>query len=157
MEIAEHDLAVLIDEIWLTTLGLATHPVRAGDATTVQNEPTLDGIINITGDCQATVALQLPRPLAARIAAIMFHMENATPSLEDMQDAVGELTNMLGGNIKALLGGDCHLSLPAVVEGRAYTVRVPSSHVLRHVEFGCDGYSAVVNLLAVGARPVAVQ
>lgn len=149
MMVAEQDIAALIDEIWLTTLGLATHRVPTATAGLPADVDTLDGLINITGAWQATVALQIPRPLAERVAAAMFLLEGTSPTAEDMQDAVGELTNMLGGNIKALLEGDCHLSLPAVVEGRGYTVRVPSSHVAERVAFECDGHPAVVTLMAM--------
>lgn len=152
MVVAEQDVAVLVDEIWLTTLGLATHRRDAG-AAALPEEPTLDGIINITGGWQATVALQLPRVLAARVASVMFHLGEVPPSLEDMQDAVGELTNMLGGNIKALLPGECHLSLPAVVEGTGYTIRVPSSHIVERFTFECEGQPGVVSLMSVAAQP----
>lgn len=148
MLVAEADVAVLVDEIWLTTLGLATH--RLDPKTTLPLEAaTLDGIINITGGWQATVALQVPKALAARIASVMFRLDGEKPTTEDMQDAIGELTNMLGGNIKALLAGDCHLSLPAVVEGKGYTVRVPTSHVVERFAFECEGMPAVVNLMSV--------
>ena len=152
MVVAEQDVAVLVDEIWLTTLGLATHR-RDDDAPALPgDERTLDGLINITGGWQATVALQVPRALAARIAGVMFNLGDAAPTLEDMQDAIGELTNMLGGNIKALLPGECHLSLPAVVEGAGYTIRVPSSHKVERFAFECEGMAAVVNLMSATAQ-----
>lgn len=150
MLVAEADVAVLVDEIWLTTLGLATHRLDPKTKLPVEAE-TLDGIINITGGWQATVALQVPKTLASRIASVMFRLDGETPTTEDMQDAIGELTNMLGGNIKALLAGDCHLSLPAVVEGRGYTVRVPTSHVVERFAFECEGQPAVVNLMSVAS------
>ncbi len=149
MLVEERDIAVLIDEIWMTTLGLATHRIEPEQASLPANAETFDGIINITGGWQATVALQIPKPLAARVAGVMFHLNGTAPTTEDMQDAIGELTNMLGGNIKALLAGDCHLSLPAVVEGRGYTVRVPSSHIAERFAFECEGQPAVVNLMSV--------
>lgn len=153
MLVAEADVAVLVDEIWLTTLGLATHRLDPSTKLPAEAE-TLDGIINITGGWQATVALQVPKALASRVASVMFRLDGETPTTEDMQDAIGELTNMLGGNIKALLAGDCHLSLPAVVEGRGYTVRVPTSHVVERFAFECEGQPAVVNLMSVAAaRP----
>lgn len=151
MLVAETDVAVLVDEIWLTTLGLATHRLDPRQATLPAEAETLDGIINITGSWQATVALQVPRALASRIASVMFRLDGEKPTTEDMQDAIGELTNMLGGNIKALLAGDCHLSLPAVVEGRGYTVRVPTSHVVDRFAFECEGMPAVVNLMSVAS------
>ncbi len=147
--VAEQDIVRLIDEIWLTTLGLAAHRLDSQGAALPRDTETLDGIINITGGWQATVALQVPKALASRVAAVMFRLDGEKPTVEDMQDAIGELTNMLGGNIKGMLAGDCHLSLPAVVEGRGYTVRVPTSHVVERFAFECEGMPAVVNLMSV--------
>lgn len=147
--VAEQDIVRLIDEIWLTTLGMATHQVDVTDAAKTGDGVTLDGLINITGDFQATVALQVPRALASRVASAMFRLGERTPRAEDMQDAIGELTNMLGGNLKAMLPGSCQLSLPAVVEGHSYSIRVPSSHMLTRVAFACDGERAMVSLLSV--------
>ncbi len=146
MTIDEREIAVLIDDIWMSTLGLPTRPVYPVPAAPSADR-TLDGIINIAGDWQGTVAVQVPKALAARIAAKMFRLGDAPPTLEDMQDALGEITNMTGGNIKALLPGHCVLSLPAVVEGQAYTIRVPSSHVVTRVAFECEGFPALVSLM----------
>ncbi len=153
MHIDAQKIAVLVDDIWMATLGLPTRPA-ADDASGSSSEPTLDGIINIAGDWQGTVAVRVPKPLAARIAARMFRLGDTAPTLEDMQDALGEITNMTGGNIKALLPGHCFLSLPAVVEGRADTIRVPSSQVVTRVAFECEGFPAVVSLMTASTpRP----
>jgi len=37
---------------------------------------------------------------------------------EDVADAVGELVNMIGGNVKSLMPGPSVLSLPVVAAGR---------------------------------------
>lgn len=146
--VEEQDVVRLIDEIWLTTLGMATHQVDSNDAIESGDGVTLDGLINITGDYQATVALQVPRPLASKVASAMFRLGERTPRGEDMQDAIGELTNMLGGNLKAMMPGSCQLSLPAVVEGNSYSIRVPTSHSLMRVAFACNGHRAMVSLLS---------
>jgi CheY-specific phosphatase CheX len=148
-KVTEQDLCGLVDEIWLTTLGLGTHPMTEQGAGLDAAEPTLDGIINITGEWQGTVMLQVPRPLAETMAGKMFRLDGRKPRNEDVHDALGEITNQLGGNIKALLDGQCHLSLPAVVEGHGYTVRVPSACVVQRYAFACEGRSAVVSLTSM--------
>lgn len=152
MMVTATDVATLIDEIWMVTLGLPVRPTDEPVALSSDTD-TIDGIVNISGDRQMTVVLQVPRALAVTVAAAMFGLGGRTPRAEDMQDAVGELTNMLGGSIKALLAGHCHLSLPAVVHGKGYTIRVPSSHVAERFTFECDGNPAVVSLMAAAARP----
>lgn len=148
MMVAEHDVAVLVDEIWLTTLGLATHPRPADAAPLAADEATVDGQVRITGGREATVALQVPRALAARVASVMFHLGDVPPTADDMQDAVGELTNMLGGNIKALLPGECHLSLPTVAGGVGFALAVPPAYQVERFTFECEGLPGVVHVMA---------
>jgi len=147
MTLDRGQVASLIDDIWMTTLGLPTRPT-AESAAGLDEEATLDGLIHIAGDWQGTVAVQVPRRLAATIAVRMLRLGDVAPTLEDMQDALGEIANMTGGNIKALLPGRCVLSLPAVVEGRAYTIRIPSSQTVTRVAFECEGAVALVSVMA---------
>jgi CheY-specific phosphatase CheX len=86
-------------------------------------------------------------PLAQRVAQIMFSLDGQLPSREDTQDALGEITNMTGGNIKALLPEPNVLSLPAVVEGEDYTLRVPGTCVVSRLVFQCQEAAFVVSLL----------
>jgi len=151
MQLAESDIRVLIDQIWLTTLGLATHPL--GDQPPVVGRvPTLDGLVMISGGWSGTVTLTVPRALAERIASNMCQMgEGAKPTLADMQDSLGEITNMTGGNLKALLPGECQLSLPVVIEG-GDSLCVLDSRLVAQVGFECEGHTAVVSVMAAGTE-----
>jgi hypothetical protein len=65
------------------------------------------------------VQVRLPGRLAHALAVRMFASDS--PSADDLLDAVGELTNILGGNVKALLftrSAPGRLSLPSAVLGR---------------------------------------
>jgi CheY-specific phosphatase CheX len=149
MENLGQEIATLSENIWLSVLGLPLHASDAeGDA--LPNGPTVDGIVTISGDWQGAVIVQVPQPLAARVASIMFSLGDAPPTLEDVQDALGEITNMTGGNLKALMPGSCHLSLPAVIDGSDYRIRIPTARVLTRVLFHCEGQPAVVSLVAAG-------
>jgi CheY-specific phosphatase CheX len=152
MQDVEENILALSENIWLTVLGL---PIGRSDLAYNALPPgaTLDGIVTISGDWQGTVIVQLPRALAQRAAGIMFSLDPTDTTLADMQDALGEITNMTGGHLKALMDGTCHLSLPAVVEGRDYSIRIPSAHALCRLVIDCEGLPAVISLIAAGARP----
>jgi CheY-specific phosphatase CheX len=144
------DIVSIATDVWETMLGLELNPEPDGiDELTAG--PTFDGIVTIAGDWHGAVVVQVSRTLALRIARILFGGGDSMPTPEDMQDAVGEITNMTGGNIKGLLPGDCHLSLPTVVEGSDYRLRTPGAEVVRQVAFTCGGQAAVVRMIA--ARP----
>jgi CheY-specific phosphatase CheX len=146
MQYLEQEIISLTQYIWGATLNLEAVPLLDASSTTIGGR-TLDGVINITGAWAGALVLQVPEHVARRAASVMFEMDEAAATLEDMQDAVGELTNMTGGNVKALLEGHCQLSLPAVVEGRDYSIRVPGSEAVTRVTFDVDGEPFVVSLL----------
>lgn len=146
MQYLEQEIISLTQYIWGATLNLDAVPV-ANSSTAKVGGRTLDGVINITGAWAGALVLQVPEHVARRAASVMFEVDEAAATLEEMQDAIGELTNMTGGNVKALLEGHCHLSLPAVVEGRDYSIRVPGSEAVTRVTFDVDGEPFVVSLL----------
>jgi hypothetical protein len=45
-------------------------------------------------------------------------------TLDDARDGLGELTNMIAGNLKPLLPPGVGLSLPSVVQGTDYSLRI---------------------------------
>jgi CheY-specific phosphatase CheX len=151
MELALEDITRLTEDIWLSTVGLAVRPSEETVPGRLSGR-TLDGIVNITGDYHGAVVVQCPLGLAARLARAMFDLGSGRPTLADMQDALGEITNMTGGNVKALLPGTCHLSLPAVVEGEDYTIRVPGTRTTHRAVFACGSESFVVSIVSAGER-----
>jgi chemotaxis protein CheX len=98
--------------------------------------------------------LHTSQVLASRVAQRMFSLGSTPPTADDIQDAFGEIANVTGGNIKGMISeGDAHLSLPVVVQGRDYSIRVPRSRELQRVEFLCEGQPLVVTLLQAEAKP----
>ena len=156
MQYLEQEIISLTQYIWGATLNLEAMPHDA-PVTPTPGSRTLDGVINITGAWAGAVVLQVPERIARRAAAVMFELEADAATLEDMQDAVGEITNMTGGNVKALLEGQCALSLPAVVEGRDYSIRVPGSEPVTRVSFDVEGEPFVVSLLTRRERVTVVK
>ena len=47
--------------------------------------------------------LHCPAGLARNATPLIFSQPKELVSVNDVQDAIGEITNMIGGNIKALL------------------------------------------------------
>jgi chemotaxis protein CheX len=54
---------------------------------------------------------------------------------DDVRDVMGELANMVAGNLKCLLPRGTGLSLPSVVEGSDYTLRVCGVHAVERMVF----------------------
>lgn len=56
-------------------------------------------------------------PFARRVAAQMFMCSSDDVCDSEVSDAVGELINIIGGNVKGAIGGDGKLTLPKVEMG----------------------------------------
>jgi chemotaxis protein CheX len=83
---------------------------------------SISGVVGLAGTHKGALAIHLPYPVAMAITGSFLGME-VTEINGDVEDAVGELANMLGGNVKAILsekGRDIDLGLPTTVSGREY-------------------------------------
>ena len=147
MQCEAQDVVTLAKDVFKLTLGLELQPRGDTAVAPPAQKRTIEGCVHVTGDWAGAVVLQCARPLADKVAHIMFSLGQRAPALADVQDAFGEITNMVGGNIKALHEGQCFLSLPSVVEGGDFSVRIPGTAVLRTVAFECEGEPLFVHVL----------
>jgi chemotaxis protein CheX len=110
--VAEPDIRGIASAVWGEMLGL---PLE--EAAAVRPPECITGFVEISGGFSGTVRVELSRPLARKVAAALFGMELEQVSDAEVVDAVGEVVNILGGNLKALLPGPSTLSLPRVEDG----------------------------------------
>jgi chemotaxis protein CheX len=68
-------------------------------------------------------------------------------SQEEIRDAAGELANITGGSVKALLAPTCSLSLPLVVMGNDYEFSLLQGRVILEVSFLHPSGSLMVSIL----------
>jgi chemotaxis protein CheX len=133
----EEEIQQLASTIWDSILHL---PIEPGDPAAAVDEPQMmAACVQITGAWQGAVSLACGEAFATSAASIMFELDEAAVGVADRQDALGELANMIGGNMKALLPEPCALSLPSVVAGTEYSVRIPHSKVITRVPLNCGG------------------
>ena len=85
-------------------------------------ENTITGVIGLAGTHKGVLAVHVPHPVAFAITGSFLGIE-LDEVTEDVEDAIGEIANMLGGNVKSILSGkgrDIDLSLPSTVSGKEY-------------------------------------
>jgi chemotaxis protein CheX len=139
----DDDIKDIARTIWSTLFEL---PLEDGDAAPLGPESTVTSCVQIDGAWQGAVVLQCPLTLALTLTAAMFQAD-AAPEIDEVHDALGELANMLGGNVKALLPGPSRISLPAVAVGSDYQMSVVGTNTVTSVSFTCDGHPLRVTLL----------
>ncbi|MBX3376603.1 MAG: chemotaxis protein CheX [Phycisphaeraceae bacterium] len=139
------DIRTLAETVWEVTLAVPLTVDTSGQSS-ARGRSTV-GSIQITGAWNGAVLLDCSTEVARKAAAAMFSSWPDSVSMQDMQDAVAELVNIMGGNLKSLLPEKCYLSLPSVVEGGDYSARVPGSRVVNREEFSCDGHRVTITIL----------
>jgi CheY-specific phosphatase CheX len=146
MQFTEGDLTEVVRSVWDAMLGLTLLPATQAYETTSDGR-YLTGCVQITGSWEGAVMIDLPEALARDAAAAMFGCETADLSDDEVLDALGEIANMVGGNVKGMIDGDCKLSLPTVAEGADFRIAVPGSGVQTLLVFDCAGKPFQVKLL----------
>lgn len=87
------------------------------------------GFVMIEGAFDGAVLLRCPPQLAAALTDLMFETAGA-PTPDDVRDAIGEVTNMLAGNVKSVLPHPSHIGLPVVALGHDYDVQVVGTRIV---------------------------
>jgi chemotaxis protein CheX len=112
---------------------------------------SLVGCVHIAGEWNGSVLLCCDASLAALAARSILGEEGV--GFDGEYDAFGELTNMVAGNLKALLPAPSVVSVPAVAEGCDLALSVPRSRVVERVAFVVAGeHRLVVGLMARAGR-----
>ncbi|MGD9688778.1 MAG: chemotaxis protein CheX [Phycisphaerales bacterium] len=82
----------------------------------------VSGITGLSGDVTGAIIFSLPLESARQIVR-RFAGQNLEPDHPDFCDAIGELTNMIAGGTKGLMGGRrVQISCPTVILGPGHIV-----------------------------------
>jgi chemotaxis protein CheX len=148
----EEAIVNITQNIWESILGLEIQRSRdVAPLTQATRERSLTGCVQLAGAWEGSVFLYCSAALAGEVAATMFGTSPETLRSGDVEDALGELTNMVAGNLKIVLPRPCQLSLPAVVEGIDYRVIVPETKISAQVLFESNSKPLLVTVLEGGA------
>jgi hypothetical protein len=128
---ARRSITELIDEATVQSIAEEAWTALVGEDEVLVPLPAelpgdvLSSWIDLTGPWTGSVVVTTGRSTAEELARCMLK-EHATPLIdaEDIADALGEIANVVGGNIKAVLPPPSALSLPKV--GAAPAPRDPA-------------------------------
>jgi chemotaxis protein CheX len=134
MQFLEAEVIELTRTVWETVLAMGIEPAE-DDRHPPDGEETVSACVHISGGWNGSVILSCPSTLGIAIAAAMFELEHDEVDDELLHDAVGEVANMIGGNVKGLVPGPSQLSLPTVATGLHTRLAVPGSHPVTRVGF----------------------
>jgi chemotaxis protein CheX len=89
----------------------------------------ISSIIGITGETSGSVIISMPERLACKIASNML-MEEITEMNRSVEDAIGEIGNIVVGDARRSLMQDGHslnISIPTVVIGAGHRISRPGN------------------------------
>ena len=127
------DVADIASSVWDSFLGLTLESSDLQDF----DVAAMTGVVGISGAWQGSIVVQCSTEHAVEAAEAMFAAEPGSLAESEVADALGELTNMIGGNIKSLLPEPSHLSIPSVSGGTNTKVFVPAARPALDVPLRC--------------------
>jgi len=145
MKPASDQVRGIVRAVWSTQLDLDIQD--ADEPLFGQGEQTLTAAIHISGDFRGGILTECSRGLIRQAAALMFSLSEDDLTSEDEHDVIGELTNVIAGNIKALIPGRNSLSLPTIIEGTDYQVSTLEVKSSDRLVFTLDGKSMIVTVI----------
>ncbi|GIU89043.1 MAG: hypothetical protein KatS3mg010_0142 [Acidimicrobiia bacterium] len=135
MDVTTADLAEVVDSVMTTMLGLDLDGPTDSDGA---RRTTISASVQIVGAVECAVVVGCNDEFGSRVASAMFSVEPSSLSPDEVSDALGELANMIGGNVKALVG-ESTLSLPTVVRGDELQLAVPGASTRLGLCYGTGG------------------
>lgn len=100
----------------------------------------VSGIIGLTGETEGSLSVSFPEKLICTIVGNMFG-ETIEGINKDVEDAVGEITNMISGDARRELsekGITLKAAIPSVVTGKNHTITHITSGPIIAIPFDAD-------------------
>jgi chemotaxis protein CheX len=120
------DLAEMVEQVWVSYLDPdGVSPLMPNGEDGQPSE--VHSSVSISGSWTGHVVYASSAAAARRAAAAFLAMDAGEVSQEDLSDVLGELANIVGGNVKAMLPAGCFLSLPQVVLAPESATKYPNA------------------------------
>ena len=117
-------------DVFGQAFSLPVTPEEAGTLV-LNGEPHVAGAVGFIGDMTGVVYIYCTARLARKVAATTMGLEESSPEVDDMvNDTVGEVANMVVGNVKAKLyerGVQTVLTIPSIVRGSNFVIECVSN------------------------------
>jgi chemotaxis protein CheX len=129
---------------------LTLRAIPAADKGMPLFDDRVTGCVAFAGDnVNGAVYLHLAAPFAGHVASAMLGLPATDLGEIEINDVVGEVTNMLTGGLKSWLcdsGAECAVSTPAIIRGSSFVIE-PVPEVEREwLLFDCGSQRVVVEI-----------
>lgn len=136
----DHHILVATLEVFEKMILLETRPQPVRRGMTNHFEHHVSSMLGFSGDLTGMLYFHCPDPAARTITAALLGSDEVT-NQEEIQDALGEVTNMVGGGWKNSLssqGTRVDISIPTAISGASYSINTLA---------GAQGFSVPFDLV----------
>jgi chemotaxis protein CheX len=145
IEIQPSELVQVVESVFGTMMSLEA---GANGTPWFPGDDRLTAAVHLAGDWNGALLLECNRGQACRFAGRFLSMEPPETVDDVVRDVLGELANMIGGNMKCVLTRGIRLSMPSVVDGSDYCLRICGAEVRERLAFQCAEGPFWVTVLA---------
>jgi len=147
---AVHVLAEIVESIFSTMLDLKVSPA---EVSLPPHADRLTASVFLEGSWNGAVSIECSRQVACSFAGRLLAMDPPEAVNDEVRDAFGELANMIAGNVKSAIAADSRISMPSVVDGSDFELRICGSETRERLAFQSeDGHFWIAILAKDGHR-----
>jgi chemotaxis protein CheX len=153
LEINPGEVEHIVESVFETMLGLE---LCDGGAPWFPSADRVTAAVQMTGDWNGAVLFECDKRQACQFAGRFLSMDTPEAVDDVVRDVLGELANMIGGNLKCALAQETQLSTPSVVDGGAYSLHICGARIRERCSFHCvDGtfWITVLSTRPLKGRP----
>ncbi|HSR50091.1 MAG TPA: chemotaxis protein CheX [Acidobacteriota bacterium] len=154
MDISKEELFQAVEGIFNSMLGLpvaCTHrSVLSGGPASIHGMRVTSSV-SLTGGWSGSILIECSGETACTLASALLKTECRQVD-DNVKDVLGELANMVAGNVTRRLPGSTQLSLPSVVTGSRYTVDVLRGQKMVQLPLCCNDRNLNVSVIKASAR-----
>jgi chemotaxis protein CheX len=143
-------MTTAVTGVFSTMLGMEMQPASLENYS-ANGAPQVAGSVGFIGQLTGVVYVFTTVPFARRITATLLGLDEAEVEGDEMMhDAMGEMANMLVGQMKSRLadrGMPCVLTIPSVVRGSHFSIEAISSTERHLISFQGEGNRIFIEIL----------
>jgi len=145
MQLDERQVLDVSKDLWTAQLGLQLAR-QADGATAAEQERMWSSCVRASGPWYGAIVIECPESIGRHAAAMLLSADGQAATDAEIQDAVNELAEMIGGKLRAILPQSTKLSRPTSIEAPAAgSTLLEGLHGQSDVTLHCEG------------RPVRIQ
>lgn len=150
LEIRPDQMTPIVESVFATMMGLDVAPCGGSWS---PGPRLLTSAVHLYGECNGVVLVECDWGPARRLAERFISLnwpdaDIAEPPDDVVRDFLGEVANMIGGNLKCILTRGMRISTPSVVDGGDYCLRIRGGAVIERLAFQCAEGTVRITLLA---------